>query len=1394
MNKQLSLAFLFVLVAALSVSAISASDVNVTDSYINNVGDDTSDVSVPMDNADCSSASSVLNESNVDNESSKSANSNNLSTNSDSNSKNNVLAKNSTTVDPSKTVDSKDVTKYYKGSTKYTAKFFDSYGNPLANKDVKIYVNKEGYVKTTDSNGVVSLDINRNPGTYTIIAENPITKFNLTTLFKILSTITASDVTKVYTDGKYFYATFLMSNGQALANTDIKFKINGKTYTKKTNGDGVARLSLVNLKPGTYEMISSNVDGLNVTNVVKVVSKTSSKIIASDYTFLLKDGKTIKVTLHNGLGYAPGAGKLIKFVVNGKTYTRQTNVNGVASLKLPTLKAGIYTVKYSFDGNNFYTASSASSKLIILPSNTATFTVKSTTTFSKGSGTRFVVALKSGSVPLAGKEVVFTVNGKSYIKTTDSKGLATLSTGGLDLGKYVMTYSFDGDSKVKVATGSTAIEVKDLRSTATFTVKSTTTFGKGSGTRFVVALKSGSVPLAGKEVVFTVNGKSYTKTTDSKGLATLSTGGLDLGKYVMTYSFDGDSKVKAATGSSNIEVKERTPTKIIWKSGTSFYQGSQTYKVLLQDSIGKALSGKTILLTVNGKTYSAKTASDGYATFNVNVGSGNYSVSFEFANTDNDYLSTSGVANITVEKKKGAGYGYWIYGADMKKANLNSLASQGVTDLFLNFAAIEQYGQADVESWIAGANKLGINVHIWMQTFYENKQWVNPIKNGKIDTEFFEKKIIEAQSYAKIKGVYGIHFDYLRYPGNAYKTNGGAEAISQFVIDATEAIHNINSKIIVSAALMPETTDNLKYYGQDYSVLSKYLDVVIPMIYKGNYEATSSWITKTTKWFVDNSQGAYVWAGLQGYKSDDDVTKLSASEIKDDSQAALDGRAPGVIIFRWGVTNFVDFKSLVDNSDSPNTSGSVSIDDIIAAANTLKNTIDSKNTIPKTVSVGGVEYSIAQFLYMMSDAIKKIKDGKTSLQVLPINVNVPLNPEGLFKSGSIATTEYMDIVNRVFNFIKNNNRAPNFASSSLGDIDYDSLIEMFANILVDYKTNGKLPTSIKVNNGTKDEQITVKTISIKDIVAGATNLKKYYETNKKLPDTVTAGGVKFTLAEFTYLMSKAIDQLGNSNTKAITIITGIANPSNPSGDTINSKDLSKTGYLNVALKVANYIIENKRVPNYSGSDVGKIIYYEYVDAFSRILAFYGTNNRLPNSVTISYSSGSGSDSGTSGSGHGLNEKNTETDLDKYLKATKNCQVNDANIKSIVNQVTKGLTSVKDKATAIFNYVRDKIAYAFYYNTKYGATETLSNKQGNCVDESHLLVAMFRTAGIHARYVHGTCTFSSGNPYGHVWVQVLVDGQWTVADATSSRNSLGKVANWNPNTFSLKSGCVAEIDF
>ena len=1193
MNNKILLTLLILLIAVFAVGTISASEVNVTDSYATNLVDDTSDVSVPLENTADSSDLSVSSDSNVDNDSSKvslsseevleSENSNILSTNSDGNglssSDGGVAAVSSdagnesnvsSTIDVSKTITAKDITKYYKGSTQYSATFLDAYGNPLADTDVQITVNGVLHTVKTNANGVASLAINLKPGTYKVIAVNPATGYSLTRNFKILSTITANDISKVYTDGKKFSAKFYKSNGKVLAKKTIKFKINGKTYKVKTNSKGVATLSLKTLKKGTYKIISYNSDGLTKTNKVKVVKSVKTSLTTNMYTFLKKDTKRIKVKLLNAFGYAPGKGKIIKFKVNGKTYNRKTTASGVATLKLPSLKAGVYTVKYSFAGNNFYKKSSASNKLFVITTKVPTLTVKSTTTFGYGANTPFKVALTAGKVPLAKRTVTFTVNGETYTRTTNSQGIASLP--------------------IKLA----------------------------------------------------------------------------IGQYTITYKINSEPKLYSKTVSKAITVKERTPTTVTWKSGTSFYQGSNSFKVLLKNSNNQALASKTVKLTVNSKTYTATTSSSGYATFTVSLSPGNYTVSFNYdASGDNDNAPSSGSTKIEVAKRdvSSNGYGYWVFGSDMKSVNLNTLASQGTTDLFLNFYALTAHGQSAVESWIASANKLGIRVHIWMQAFYDG-DWINPVKNGSPNQAFFNQKIAEAKKYANLKGVAGVHIDYLRYPGNAHATSGGTAAINSFVKQITQAVRSVNPNLILSCAVMPETTDNKYYYGQDMATISQYMDVVIPMVYRGNYNSETAWIKSTTKWFVDNSKGAKIWSGLQGYVSDENTAKLSPSAIKTDSQSAINGGAAGVIIFRWGVTNFVNFKSLTG---------------YLASSGPVINTASAAATTTATAT-------------------------------------------------STATTTT--------------------ATSSVG------------------------------------------TISIKDIIAGASTVKSYYETNKKVPSSVSAGGQTFTTPEFLYLMSQAIYQLGNSNNNDIAIIRGIADPESPFGDTLN-EELYKADYLVVAKNLANYIIKNNQAPNYSSSALGDIIYYEVVDTFSRILTFYGNNNQLPNYSMVVYGTTSTSTStGTSTvsiTGSGLNEKNTLSDVSAYLKATTNCPITNSAIKSTVNSLISGLTTTKDKAVAIFNYVRDKISYSFYSDTRYGAVNTLSYKTGNCVDQSHLLVAMYRTAGIAARYVHGTCYFtSSGSTYGHVWVQVLVDGVWTCVDPTSSRNSFGVINNWNTKSFTLHS--------
>ena len=307
-------------------------------------------------------------------------------------------------------------------------------------------------------------------------------------------------------------------------------------------------------------------------------------------------------------------------------------------------------------------------------------------------------------------------------------------------------------------------------------------------------------------------------------------------------------------------------------------------------------------------------------------------------------------------------------------------------------------------------------------------------------------------------------------------------------------------------------------------------------------------------------------------------------------------------------------------------------------------------------------------------------------------------------------------------------------------------------------------------------------MSINQIIDASKDVKSYIEQNSKLPSSVKIGNIEYSTADYLYLALKATVNL-NSGKDTDIIYKHFKNPSKP-GSSANKGNLYD--YVSVARSVINTAYSTGKMPNSVDSDVGEIGYKGLVYAFARIVAFYGDEDIMPAYVTIKTLS---SDSSSSSS---LNSKNTISDLAEYLAASTNCQVDNSKIKQLVNKLTKGLTSDTAKAEAIYNYVRDTISYSFYYDTRYGAVGTLDAKTGNCVDHSHLLVAMYRAAGLPARYAHGTCTFSSGT-YGHVWTQVLIGDTWIVSDATSARNSFGKVVNWNADSYSLK-GYYASIGF
>ena len=126
---------------------------------------------------------------------------------------------------------------------------------------------------------------------------------------------------------------------------------------------------------------------------------------------------------------------------------------------------------------------------------------------------------------------------------------------------------------------------------------------------------------------------------------------------------------------------------------------------------------------------------------------------------------------------------------------------------------------------------------------------------------------------------------------------------------------------------------------------------------------------------------------------------------------------------------------------------------------------------------------------------------------------------------------------------------------------------------------------------------------------------------------------------------------------------------------------------------------------------------------------------------------------------------------------------DSNAKQTYQQLAKtliqGKKTEKDKAVAIYNYVRDKISYSNYYNSKYYAQGTLDRKYGNCCDQAHLVIQMARSVGLTVNYGHADCYFTGRKAYvGHVFPVFVIDGKSYIADPTSRYNSFGVHKNWS----------------
>jgi len=94
------------------------------------------------------------------------------------------------------------------------------------------------------------------------------------------------------------------------------------------------------------------------------------------------------------------------------------------------------------------------------------------------------------------------------------------------------------------------------------------------------------------------------------------------------------------------------------------------------------------------------------------------------------------------------------------------------------------------------------------------------------------------------------------------------------------------------------------------------------------------------------------------------------------------------------------------------------------------------------------------------------------------------------------------------------------------------------------------------------------------------------------------------------------------------------------------------------------------------------------------------------------------------------------EIENYLRCTEIIDCDTGSVREKAIETTKGLKTDKEKAVALYYFVRDKIkhnAYTPLYDpSRYKASSTLEAGHGMCQNKAILLVALARAVGIPAR--------------------------------------------------------------
>ncbi|MDO5810983.1 MAG: Ig-like domain repeat protein, partial [Methanobrevibacter sp.] len=405
-----------------------------------------------------------------------------------------------------------------------------------------------------------------------------------------------------YNDTVYVNVNLTNVRDVAIENATITYSVDGgEVQTAKVDEDGFVSIPVTGLAGGKHTIeVTFNNESYSNSPVNESVTVTVTPIaplkITSNATENAKVGENVTITIT-----APGLTGNFTVTVDSELVAEDLPViDGVAIINVTGLAAGRHSYEVTYNGDENYTVASDANSfdVVQVPTETAlNVTIPENTTTPV-----FSVNLSEDATGY----LLVDVDGEQYYAPLVN-GSATIQTAPLAGGNHTVTVTYTGDDKYAGFSNTTNMTI-DSNVTAD-TALDVPASSENTPT-FSVNLPSDATGF----LTVDVDGKKYAAVVEN-GKASISVPGLSEGNHNVTVIYSGDAKyptlTKDATVNVHIPVYKITQNKNI----NVVYSAKATYKVLITKD-GKAVgAGESVTIKYNGKTYTVKTDSKGYATF-----------------------------------------------------------------------------------------------------------------------------------------------------------------------------------------------------------------------------------------------------------------------------------------------------------------------------------------------------------------------------------------------------------------------------------------------------------------------------------------------------------------------------------------------------------------------------------------------------------------------------------------------------------------------------------------------------------------------------------------------------------------------------------------------------------